>query len=140
MTRRPGLDLNIPPFQRGKNVIRVSLGRRLVNPLPVAQRTIALTYTLKKKRLRQNGRFFFSPTANATLVFSRYGKKCAARKRGRPSKAEVRQAALCLQRVVRCAKQTGHSEEKVRQRTTAPPTYNPARNQSQCSSNIACCT
>ena len=32
----------IPLFKGGESVIRLSLGRRLVNPLPVAQRTNAL--------------------------------------------------------------------------------------------------
>ena len=40
--RRP----KIPLFKGGESVIRLSLGRRLVNLLPVAQRTNAFTYTV----------------------------------------------------------------------------------------------
>ena len=39
------LDLNIPPFE-GESVTRLSLGRRLVNLLPVAKRTNALPIAL----------------------------------------------------------------------------------------------
>ena len=46
-TRISSLDLNIPPFQGG-NVVRLSLGRHLVNLLPVAQRTHALTYGVER--------------------------------------------------------------------------------------------
>ena len=41
-TRISGLDLIIPPFQV-RSVTRLSLGRRLVNLLPVAQQTNPLT-------------------------------------------------------------------------------------------------
>ena len=48
LTRISGLDLNIPQFQRG-NVVRLSLGRPLVNLLPVPQRTNAVTIRMKKR-------------------------------------------------------------------------------------------
>ena len=44
--RMSGLDLNIPLFQGG-SVMRLSMGRRLVNLSPVAQRTNALTCVIR---------------------------------------------------------------------------------------------
>ena len=68
-TRRP----RIPLFKGGKSVIRLSLGRRLVNLLPVAQRTNAFTNGVVGRTQRRGSS---SPSSGDPYNSEKAGASC----------------------------------------------------------------